>query len=236
MKLFELACSCRLYANFTDYDESLEQLRTGCPELDPLNSGHRAALLVWLNAWGCRQFAKEYHHMASASLADWAATWFARLPGPDVRLTDMTQDQIALCAQAYEALRDRKASLKQPAVGPEFYVTFGPTGAAKTLFALRPYAYSPWDEPIRQARRWGSDAASFQSYLTDAASQLHALAAEANVPVSALPAFVGRPNSTPPKLIDEYNWVVFTRGCPPPTPDELAQWVRWAAGDFTREH
>jgi hypothetical protein len=236
VRIFELAFSCRLYAHFTDYDESLDQLRMGCPELDPFNSIHRAALFVWLNAWGCRQFAKEYHLMASASLAKWAATWFARLPGPDMALTDMSREQLAFCAQAYEALRDSRASVKQRATGPEFYVTFGATGAAKILFALRPNAFAPWDDPIRAARGWGLDAGSFQSYLTDAASQLRALAAEANVTVSALPALVGRPSSTPPKLIDEYNWVVLTRGCPPATTDELAQWERWSSGDFAREH
>jgi hypothetical protein len=39
--------------------------------------------------------------------------------------------------------------------------------------------------------------------------------AEAGVPVQDLPTLVGRPDSTPPKLIDEYNWIVITTGINP---------------------
>jgi hypothetical protein len=234
VKLFELAYSCRLYAYFTDYDDSLNQLRAERPEVDPFDARHRAALLVWLNSWGCRQFAKEYHFMASASLATWATEWLPRLQGRDVHLTDLSRSDIALWARAYDALRNCRASLKQRATGPAFDVTFGPTGAAKTLFALRPNIIPPWDDPIRAARGWGLDAAAFATYLTDTADQLRGLAAEAGVQVPELPALVGRPHSSPPKLIDEYNWVVLTRGCLPPTADELAQWSRWASGGSTR--
>jgi hypothetical protein len=165
---------------------------------------------VWLNAWGCRQFAKAYHAVASDSLANWSKTWLARLPGPDVHLTDLSPAQVVPCAAAYDALRVCRASLKQRA-GRAFPVTYGPTGAAKTLFALRPNVFPPWDNAIRKARDWGPDAASFQAYLTDTADQLRRLSAEAGVPVSALPALVGRPHSSPPKLIDEYNWIVITK-------------------------
>jgi hypothetical protein len=236
MRVFELAFACRLYAHFTDYDESLERLRAGCSPLDPFKSSHRVALLSWLNSWGCRQFSKDYHLLASASLASWATLWISRLPGPDAPLTDLSPDEIEVCANAYEALRDCRAAVKQRPGGPDFYVTFGPTGAAKTLFALRPNAFAPWDDPIRDARGWGPDGLSFQHYLTEAADQLRGLAIEASVSVDALPALVGRPQSSPPKLIDEYNWVVLTRSCPPPVPSELAQWARWASGDFTLGH
>jgi hypothetical protein len=69
---------------------------------------------------------------------------------------------------------------------------------------------------------------SFQRYLTEVASTLRALAAEAGVPVADLPKLVERPNSSPPKLVDEYNWVVRTRRCPPPTLEEVLRWAEWA--------
>jgi hypothetical protein len=90
-------------------------------------------------------------------------------------------------------------------------VTYGPTGSAKTLFALRPMLVPPWDDPIREALGFIGDLGSFRVYLTGVAEQLRSVASEAGVPVSALPALVGRPDSSPPNLIDEYNWVTITR-------------------------
>jgi hypothetical protein len=95
-------------------------------------------------------------------------------------------------------------------------VTFGPTGAAKTLFALRPNAIPPWDEPIRCSVRATGDMGSFRVYLTNIARQVRSLADEAGVAVESLPMLVDRPESSPPKLIDEYNWIVVTKGIMPP--------------------
>jgi hypothetical protein len=35
---------------------------------------------------------------------------------------------------------------------------------------------------------------------------------------------MGRPNSSPPKLIDEYDWIVHTSKCPRPSALEAAEW------------
>jgi hypothetical protein len=199
------------------------------PEFDPYDAGHRAVLFDWLNDWGCRQFAKEHHATtASVSLETWARTWLTRLPGLGVDLTDLSDADIEMCVRAYDALRGYPASLKRLASGRTTEVTYGPTGAAKTLFALRRNVFAPWDDPIRDARGWGSDAASFRAYLRETASQLRTLSAEAGVPVGYLPALVGRPKSSPPKLIDEYNWVTLTKRCPPPKADEVTKWATWA--------
>lgn len=231
MKLFELAYCCRLYQHFTKYDDSLSALRDQTPGgLDPYLPAHRATLFEWLNSWGCRQFAKEHHATtASVSLVSWANTWLDRLPRPDRQLTDLSRRELELAADAYGALRDCHASLKQRATGPAFPVTYGPTGAAKTLFALRPNVFAPWDEPIRIECGHGLEVADFLAYTTNVADSLRSLSAEAGVPVKDLPAIVNRPDSSPPKLIDEYNWVVMTRGCTPPTLEEIAQWNRWAS-------
>ncbi len=45
--------------------------------------------------------------------------------------------------------------------------------------------------------------------------QLRSPSAEAGVPVQDLPTYIGRPDSTAPKLIDEYNWIVITKGINP---------------------
>ncbi len=79
-RLFELAYSCRLYAHFTGYDVSLDRLRELGPELDPYDGAHQAGLFVWLNSWGCRQFAKDQHAtIAAISLTRWSSTWLGRL-------------------------------------------------------------------------------------------------------------------------------------------------------------
>jgi len=71
MKLHELAYACPLYAAFTDFDKSIiEFRRVASPALDLGNAAHRKALLKWLNSWGCRQFAKDYHPMASRALME----------------------------------------------------------------------------------------------------------------------------------------------------------------------
>jgi hypothetical protein len=69
-------------------------------------------------------------------------------------------------------------------------VTYGPTGTAKTLFALRPNVFPPWDDPIRILLGFGKDGTSFRRYLTEVGSTLRDLAAEAGIPVAALPELV----------------------------------------------
>jgi len=69
MRLSELAFACFVYAQFTNYDDSyLSFLQAIGHRLDPANSKHRRALLAWLNLWGCRQFAIEYHGLASSEV------------------------------------------------------------------------------------------------------------------------------------------------------------------------
>lgn len=217
MNLFELRYGCRLYGQLTTYDASLQRFRHRVdPALDPSRSEHRAALFEWLNSWGCRQFAREQHAtIASDSLVRWATVWLSRLPSPDSLLTDLTPGDIRDCAHAYDGLRGLTASHRPLSGGRSSVVTYGPTGAAKTLFALRPNVVPPWDAPIRATLGFSGDLESFRVYLTRVAEQLKSLALEADAPVSKLPALVARPDSSPPKLIDEYNWVVITKGLPP---------------------
>lgn len=69
MTLAELAFSCACYGRSTDYDKPyLDFLQSTNGELDLSNPQHRKLLLVWLNQWGCRQFAVEYHKQASTVL------------------------------------------------------------------------------------------------------------------------------------------------------------------------
>jgi hypothetical protein len=135
---------------------------------------------------------------------------------------------MATLVTAYDDLRVSPASVRTLPSGHRSTATYGPTGAAKTLFALRPNLVPPWDEPIRARFNFDGRARSFRSYLEMVAAQLLDLSAESGVDVYALPRLVGRAASSPPKLIDEYNWVVITKGIPPPTAEDLRTWTGWA--------
>lgn len=227
MRLFELAYACRVYGHMTDYDNALVQFcKVAQPQLDPSRPEQQVALFRWLNEWGCRQFAKQHHAtVAAVSLVRWADRWLGSLPGPDARLEELGPAELKRAADAYGALQSQIASHRGASSTP---VRFGATGAAKTLFALRPNVFAPWDDPIRVRLHLDGGRSSFATYLAVVADHLRALSAEAGVPVADLPALVRRPGSTPPKLIDEYNWVVITRNSRPPSRAELAQWLQWA--------
>jgi hypothetical protein len=145
MKLYELAYCCRLYGQLTGYDRHLSQLHQQAGrDFDPLLPAHRAALFQWLNGWGCRQFAKQHHATtASESLVRWATSWLGNLPAWPEQLTDLSAARLALCAGAYDALRVLPASRRTLNNGRVSVVTYGPTGTAKTLFALRPNVFPP---------------------------------------------------------------------------------------------
>jgi hypothetical protein len=114
-------------------------------------------------------------------------------------------------AGAFGQLADAVAGVRHRTNG-DSQVSFGPTAAAKTMYALRPNACAPWDGPIRyRLGLWENDAA-YQSYLHLVARALIAMAERARVAVEELPTLVARPESSPPKLIDEYLWMRITRG------------------------
>ena len=81
MRLYALAYACRLYAALGDFDSSIKKFRRLTrPAFDVANPAHRRALFEWLNSWGCRQFAKSYHQMASKALVEWAERYLKQLP------------------------------------------------------------------------------------------------------------------------------------------------------------
>ncbi len=230
LRLHELAYACRLYGPLTSADRGLRELRSVTAGLlDPHDGTHREALFVWLNSWGCRQFAKEHHATtASESLISWAEEWLDRLPSLDIDLSNAASTDHALLGDAYEDLRFRTASLRHVAAR-ESHVTYGPVGAAKTLFALRPRLFAPWDNPIiNMLKYWPARGPDYARYLSDIRLLLEQLSANSGTPIAEIPALIGRPDSSPVKLIDEYNWVKITRGFEAPTIGQLHEWLAWA--------
>ena len=134
MTLSELAFACFLYSRLTDYDSSyllFIQNTNGAPDLG--NPEHRGALLVWLNEWGCRQFALEYHEYASKEILSWYNVYGPTFFPKDRNLWELTESELASVGAAYASLLGRTASYRT-ATSSTFPVSVGPTGAGKTRY------------------------------------------------------------------------------------------------------
>jgi hypothetical protein len=148
---------------------------------------------------------------SAGALLAWADTWVRHLPDPARPLTELSPEEIVTVAIAYGQLAGAVAGVRHRASG-DSSVTFGPTAAAKTMYALRPNVCAPWDGPIRYRLGLSENDAAYRSYLQLVARALTNTADRASVAVVDLPSLVGRPDSSPPKLIDEYLWMRITRG------------------------
>jgi hypothetical protein len=234
VRLFELAYTCPLYAAFTDFDKALKEFhRVTSPTFDLRIEAHRYALLVWLNSWGRRQFERGNHAMAAEELRNWAEEHVGRLPSPDQSLAQITDAELGWAAEDYSDLKRRPASVRD-AGSRSSPVTFGPTGAAKVLYAVRPNVFPPWDDPIRKHLGYDGSPEAYRRFLDSVRQQVRQLEQEAvalGIAASEIPHLVGRPHSSLPKLVDEFYWVTITKRCLPPGQAELERWVRWASRD-----
>ncbi len=166
-------------------------------------AAHRAALLVWLRSWGCRHLRIADTARSSKALAAWWRRFAGMLPSARRPLVAMSRRELDVAGEAIGALSSAPAAWRALPAGGRASVSFGETAAAKALFAMRPLAFPPWDEPIRAALGLGG-AAGYRAYLERSADALRGLAARLDVEVSSLPETLGRPTSTPPKVVDEY--------------------------------
>jgi hypothetical protein len=216
--LKELQACCDEFLVLDPDDRFTVQLReaTGDHVLPPLET-HRRALFLWLRQWGCRQFAKQDEALSHESLLAWWVVHETSLPPPDTHLHEIGDDGLHAIADAYNDLRTRTAAYQRRRSG---LVTkgFGPAGAAKALHAIRPRACPPWDIPIRKALGFTDDARGYRAHLHRMQRELEEAAAD--LPpghgIADIPAAIGRPGISPVKLVDEHDWVRFTRGFAPP--------------------
>ena len=148
--------------------------------------------------------------VSTAALSEWAETWVPHLPEPSRPLPELSTDDITTVAVAYGHLAETVSGARR-LTRREVPVHFGPTAAAKTMYALRPNACAPWDDPIRDGLGMGGNDAAYRAYLQIIVRALTQTAARAGVAMKDLPTCVGRPDSSPPKLIDEYLWMRITR-------------------------
>jgi hypothetical protein len=216
----------------TSFDASIDRFRLVAGDRVDLTDATQAkACLVWLNAWGCRQFSVEHHEAAAGVLASWWVDWIDQLPPPEADIDQLDDNALRVVSSAYGDLAQREAGRGRLADGRESVLTVGPTGAGKILHIVRPRTFAPWDDPIRRALRLDPGSRGDLRYLTDVRDQVRSLrdtAVRNGLDADDIPSALGRPSSTLPKLVDEYNWVTINRGLTLPSPRELAMWNRWA--------
>jgi len=80
------------------------------------------------------------------------------------------------------------------------------------MYAIRPRALVPWDETIRLAFGRPGHGAAYVRLLQLSATALDGLARRLSASVSDLPELLGRPESSPPKLVDGFLWMRITGG------------------------
>jgi hypothetical protein len=229
MNLYELAFGCWVYNIISGNDARVTKLRLSIgDQVDPHNSDHQEFLFKWLNQWGCRQFDIAHHETAAQSLDSWSSKWLSSLPSDSMALETINEAQIDLVGAAYDDLRMRQAGERKLVDGSPSRVAYGPVGAAKTLFALRPNVCPPWDNYTLRELGFDYSGASYCEYMRRVLSNLKAVSNQAGIQIAGLPALVSRANSTPPKLIDEYYWVTITRRFELPPRETLKRWIAWA--------
>ena len=172
-------------------------------QVDLNEAAHRLAAITWLRAWGCRHLRRADTPRTDEALRTWWAAWSGRLPGGQATLAGLVEADLISVALAYDALRAAPAA-RRTVKGTDLDVAFGDTATAKLLFAIRPQAFLPWDEAIRLAFGKPGGSAAYLRMLRLSIAALDGLAGRLAVPVGGLPEILGRPESTPPKIVDEF--------------------------------
>jgi hypothetical protein len=171
---------------------------------------HRLALIGWLRSWGVRHLRRSDTAKTDQALRTWWDTWATRLPEEQSTLNGLAPTELADVGLAYDALRSAPAAART-VQGREIAVTVGDTATAKAMFAIRPRALVPWDEPIRRSFGPPGGGVTYVKLLRLAAEALDGLARRLGTSIANLPELLGRPDSSPPKLVDEYLIIRITK-------------------------
>jgi hypothetical protein len=199
------------FAALVGDDRRTNELRAATGgRLDLSLPAHRDALLAWLRQWGCRHLRTADNARSSRALLAWWKRHASDIPASGATLHGLGPAAFAKAGRAHADLARRPAARRRHGDG-EVGVTFGSTAAAKAMFALRPRVFPPWDEPMRRAFGWtGLDPSDYETFLSMSKDALDGLAQRADVRVDELPEHLGRPDSTPARIVDEYLWMKLT--------------------------
>ncbi|HVO65170.1 MAG TPA: hypothetical protein VMT12_01715 [Syntrophales bacterium] len=218
MKLAHLRTACYLYNQFSDYDAKYLSLSTKYPNLQLNSKDQVIALIEWLRSWGCRQFKKTDEEISINAFVKWYEIHESILPLPghcliDYNLSANRRTIISL----FDDLSGRRAAKKERD-GQGIDVRIGPVGAAKTLFALRPNLFSPWDTPIYKKLNLEGDGSGYVGYLSRIQEELEEVKVEllnSGREWDGLSRILQKRHKAYPKMIDEFFWITITQGCDP---------------------
>lgn len=218
MNLLHLKIACYLYNQFTDYDQSYLELLNSNANLDLAQRGNVRALIKWLRSWGCRQFKNDNENTSISSLQNWYRVKKSNLPDINQNLINYNLDiNKELIIDLFNNLSNRKVSVRKlKKKTSEVHV--GPVGAAKTLFALRPNLFAPWDKPIYNEFKLKGNGSGYVSYLAKIKNELIVIKNEVvnnNLDWENIFSYLNKKHHSYPKLIDEYYWVTITNRCDP---------------------
>jgi len=218
MKLLHLKIACYLYNQFTDYDSSYLKLSKEYPNLDLTQTSQIKALIEWLRSWGCRQFKKDNEAISINSIKNWYKSKESKMPSRNDYLIDydLVKNE-GLIIEIFNDLSRRKAATKLMK-NCEITVSIGPVGTAKTLFALRPNLFSPWDTPIYNKFQLEGNGFGYVKYLSKIQKELKEIRDSlktTNIEWNELFKYLGKQHNSYPKLIDEYYWITITNKCDP---------------------
>jgi hypothetical protein len=175
---------------------------------DPHRPDHRRALRVWLNAWGCRlRYPKPGEDDPfDLSVTRWWGRWAGVLVGADGSLAALTDEQIVDAGRCYLDLAAAPVAQGRAAR------SLGPTAASKLLHALRPGSLMPWDVAIAGHLHGGRDASAYARHQRLGRCWARRILAEAGCDEAGLAQMIGRPGRTLAKMLDDYCYMVITRG------------------------
>lgn len=230
MDLSKLGFACFCYGNLTKNDESyLHLLQTTNNSINLGNINHRYALIKWLNKWGCRQFSVNYHELAQNELLAWYNQYSDQIFSQERNIWELREEDFPIIKNLFGSLSNRIASI-QHRNNMEVSKRFGPIGAAKILFVIRPKCFISWDNPIIDAFNFGRTPDSYICYVQEVINIMHSLKTsceENGFNLADLPEKLNRVNSSVPKLVDEYFWMTITKNWSLPETHTFNNWVSW---------
>lgn len=228
---YDLAVACCLYEQMTPYARSLDRFRaaTDCV-LDLVREDHRLALLQFLNDWGCRNLATDWHWLASKELDRWCSRTRDRLRPLDDTLGGFHVTALGDVAKVFDSLSTRIAA-KKVRKGKKLLVSFGPTATSKSLFALMPHTLPAWDGPMRKTFGYDDDGESYVQFVKDVHHKITETGQwcqERGFDLYDLTATLRRPDyTTVAQLVIEYYWITVTRRVSLPSKDFVSEWLLW---------
>ncbi|MCZ7661861.1 MAG: hypothetical protein M5U22_02420 [Thermoleophilia bacterium] len=204
--LGDLAFTSYVFPALTSYDESLSVFQRavgGVPDLTLYEDLH--ALHAWLNAWRCRLPLSGREH-ALEEVRAWFELYRNSFPSAEVGLHQIDDAALASVAQIFADLANRPAGDDRK---------FGATATSKTLHALHPHVFLPWDRAIRAGFQCDGSGESYVRFLRHARGHLKAIERECRshgVALDNLHRVLDQGGWTLVDLLNQYYWVTITRG------------------------